>query len=32
MYHANSNVNLTEKNIIQVKFERTVNVDMSAKI
>ena len=32
MYHTNVNVNLIVKNVIQIKFEITINVDVSAKI
>ena len=32
LYHVNANVALMVKNIIQIKCEKTIKVDMSAKI
>ena len=32
IHHANVNVNLTVKNVIQIKFGIKINVDVSAKL
>ena len=31
MYHANININLMVKNVIQIKITITINIDVSAK-
>ena len=31
MYHANININLMVKNVIQIKIRITINIDVSAK-
>ena len=31
MYHVNVNANLTEKNVIQINGEITINVDVNVK-